>query len=109
MYSDRALADMLAAYRGPKARTSLDEATADSANASVLPSSTDLFYFYRQTLEQCAKLSNKGALFDLCAIQKKWLRIYAGRFRCSISRCMAHRFRGCTRIDFEMVGLHKCV
>jgi hypothetical protein len=44
----------------------------------VLPSSTDLFYFYGQSLEQCAKLSTGKALFDLCTLHKKWLRIYAG-------------------------------
>ncbi|KZO91109.1 hypothetical protein CALVIDRAFT_542078 [Calocera viscosa TUFC12733] len=74
---DKALSDMLASYRGTKSRASLDEATSDGNNVTVLPSSTDLFYFYRQILEQCAKLSNKQALFDLCALQKKWLRIYA--------------------------------
>jgi hypothetical protein len=52
----------------------------DSASSpmTVLPSSTDLFYFYGQSLEQCAKLSTGQALFDLCALHKKWLRIYAG-------------------------------
>ena len=45
---------------------------------TVLPSSTDLFLFYGQSLEQCAKLSTGQALFDLCTLHKKWLRIYAG-------------------------------
>jgi len=45
---------------------------------TVLPSSTDLFYFYGQSLEQCAKLSTGRPLFDLCTLHKKWLRIYAG-------------------------------
>lgn len=54
---------------------------ADEANSSpvvVLPSSTELFYFYGQSLEQCAKLSRGSPLFELCNIHKKWLRIYAG-------------------------------
>jgi hypothetical protein len=86
----RALADMLAPHRGtkiskPQPRPSLEarpaaEAADDSGSSSVvvLPSSTELFYFYGQSLEQCAKLSAGKALFDLCAVHKKWLRIYAG-------------------------------
>lgn len=60
-------------------RTSEDapEETND-APVPVLPSSTELFYFYAQNLEQCAKLSTGKPLFDLCKVHKKWLRIYAG-------------------------------
>lgn len=46
----------------------------------VLPSSTELFYFYAQNLEQCAKLSTGKPLYDLCKVHKKWLRIYAGQW-----------------------------
>ena len=84
----RALSDMISAYRGPKSRSSLTlEESSSSTDASspggassppVLASSTDLFYFYGQNLEQCAKLSIKGPLFDLAGVYKKWLRIYAG-------------------------------
>ncbi|KIJ18544.1 hypothetical protein PAXINDRAFT_71265 [Paxillus involutus ATCC 200175] len=91
---DKALADMLAPHRNPKVRSSLDTApkppTANSTPRAslstndepepapiVLPSSTELFYFYAQSLEQCAKLSTGQALFDLCGVQKKWLKIYA--------------------------------
>ncbi|KAF8070050.1 Vps53-like protein [Lyophyllum atratum] len=84
---DKVLADMLAPHRRSKAgkappRPSLDAPGAepdstDDAPILVLPSSTDLFYFYAQSLEQCAKLSTGQALFDLCALHKKWLRIYA--------------------------------
>lgn len=69
---------MLAPYRGTKARSSLDMAAGSESSAAVLPSSTELFYFYGQNLEQCAKLSTKGPLFDLCTLHRKWLRIYAG-------------------------------
>lgn len=55
-----------------------------SSATIVLPSSTDLFYFYAQSLEQCAKLSTGQALFDLCTVHKKWLRIYAGKLWTSI-------------------------
>lgn len=73
---------MLSQYRGPAARKSIDLAASANAEDSeapptVLPSSTELFYFYGQNLESCAKLSNKRLLFDLCALWKKWLRIYA--------------------------------
>ncbi|KAJ2922569.1 hypothetical protein H1R20_g14519, partial [Candolleomyces eurysporus] len=63
---DKALTDMLAPHRGGKAykppRTSVDkeeEGDSESSPLAVLPSSTELFYFYAQTLDQ------------------KWLRIYA--------------------------------
>lgn len=79
---------MLAPHRKGQAlrttpRESLDvnvEGTDDtnSSMALVLPSSTELFYFYGQSLEQCAKLSRGSPLFDLCNVHKKWLRIYAG-------------------------------
>ncbi len=42
--------------------------------AAFLP---ELFYFYRQTLEQCARLSNKEPLRDLYEVYRKWLRVYA--------------------------------
>jgi len=75
----RALSDMLAPYRSAaRSRTSIDPAAAD-ASASVLPSSTELFYFYGQNLDQCAKLSTGKPLFDLCTLHRKWLRIYAGK------------------------------
>ncbi|KAK7045611.1 Vacuolar protein sorting-associated protein 53 [Paramarasmius palmivorus] len=86
---DKALSDMLAPHRKSKVakatpRASLETtATAEDAedNSSspmiVLPSSTELFYFYGQSLEQCAKLSTGQPLFDLCNIHKKWLKIYA--------------------------------
>ncbi|KIK69081.1 hypothetical protein GYMLUDRAFT_214055 [Collybiopsis luxurians FD-317 M1] len=84
---DRALSDMLAPHRKGKGlkstpRVSLEtsDAQEDGDNSSpvfVLPSSTELFYFYGQSLEQCAKLSRGSPLFDLCNVHKKWLRIYA--------------------------------
>ncbi|KAF9073619.1 Vps53-like protein [Rhodocollybia butyracea] len=85
---DKALSDMLAPHRkGAKtlkntARPSLDTLgpgaeDADETNSSpvvVLSSSTELFYFYGQSLEQCAKLSRGSPLFELCNIHKKWLQ-----------------------------------
>ncbi|OJT15430.1 Vacuolar protein sorting-associated protein 53 -like protein [Trametes pubescens] len=79
---DRVLSDMLAQYRGPRSRTSLEATSGapEDDNAPpvlVLPSSTELFYFYAQTLDQCAQLFTGQPLYDLCSLFKKWLRIYA--------------------------------
>ncbi|KAI0358545.1 hypothetical protein OH77DRAFT_1420941 [Trametes cingulata] len=80
---DKILSDMLAQYRGPKSRSSLEATSVSSASDDaappvlVLPSSTELFYFYAQTLDQCAKLFTGQPLYDLCGLFKKWLRIYA--------------------------------
>lgn len=45
--------------------------------SAVLPSSTELFYFYREALERCAKLSTRQPLLDLCKVYRKWLKTYA--------------------------------
>ncbi|KAG8929172.1 Vacuolar protein sorting-associated protein 53 [Tulasnella sp. 417] len=83
---DKALSDMLAPFRGAtRSRQSIDSATGSGGTSSegerhavmVLPSSTELFYFYGQTLEQCAKLFTGKPLFDLANLHKKWLGIYA--------------------------------
>ncbi|KDN51377.1 hypothetical protein K437DRAFT_254784 [Tilletiaria anomala UBC 951] len=83
---DKTLAEMMSAYRragpinprsgsGSEGHASADPGEPDQH--TVLPSSTELFYFYRQTLEQCALLSNRKPFRDLCSVFKKWLRIYA--------------------------------
>ncbi|KAH8119366.1 Vps53-like protein, partial [Phellopilus nigrolimitatus] len=79
---NKVLSDMLAPYRGRKTRTSLDAVPSSSSEASttpsiVLPSSTELFYFYGQILEQCSKLFAGKPLLDLANLQKKWLKIYS--------------------------------
>ena len=77
---------MLSQYRGSKSRSSLESAAPGSSDddgathALVLPSSTELFYFYAQNLDQCAKLFTGQPLYDLSQLHKKWLRIYAGMF-----------------------------
>ena len=75
-----ALSDMLSSYRGPNSRTSIDGNAPEQLGATVLPSSTELFYFYAQTLDQCSKFTTGPALYDLVQVFKKWLRIYAGEF-----------------------------
>nr|VWO97163.1 Chloride channel protein [Ganoderma boninense] len=81
---DKILSDMLSQYRGSKSRPSLEAMSTSSSGDDegatpvlVLPSSTELFYFYAQTLDQCARLFTGQPLYDLCALFKKWLRIYA--------------------------------
>ena len=81
---DKALAGMLSQYRGSKSRSSLEASSSRSStdddavpHALVLPSSTELFYFYAQNLNQCAKLFTGQPLYELCQLHKKWLRIYA--------------------------------
>lgn len=54
-----------------------DENSKNGHQNTVSPSSTELFYFYRQMLEQCARLSNREPFRDLCAVYKKHLRNYA--------------------------------
>ncbi|KAH9839198.1 Vps53-like protein [Rhodofomes roseus] len=80
---DKALSDMLSQYRGSKSRSSLEAASTrtsidDSAPpVLVLPSSTEMFYYYRQTLDQLSSLFTGQPLYDLCSLHKRWLRIYA--------------------------------
>ncbi|KAJ7268661.1 Vps53-like protein [Mycena haematopus] len=82
---DKALADMLGPHRNrrgvktPKPSLDVEHDIPDDDNKTVmvLPSSTELFYFYGQSLEQCAKLSTGKPLFNLSTLHKKWLRIYA--------------------------------
>ncbi|KAJ3298080.1 Vacuolar protein sorting-associated protein 53 [Borealophlyctis nickersoniae] len=64
---DKALSGLMETYR---ARPILSE------EESVLASSTDLFYSYRQTLVQFSKLSTRKPFLDLCKMFGKWLRVY---------------------------------
>lgn len=49
----------------------------DFSPQSVIPSSIELFQFYRVTLAQCAKLSTGTKLLDLSRIFAKYLDLYA--------------------------------
>jgi vacuolar protein sorting-associated protein 53 len=70
---------MMATYRVPKPRSSQeDQANKEDDSQGVLTSSGDLFYFYAQTMEQCAKYTTGRPLYDLFIVFKKWLKIYAG-------------------------------
>lgn len=75
---DKAIADMLSQYRGARSRTSLDNTLAETETAgpTVLPSSTELFYFYGQTLDQCARYTSGEPLVRLGKVFAKWLKVY---------------------------------
>ncbi|WVW84018.1 hypothetical protein I302_106045 [Kwoniella bestiolae CBS 10118] len=77
---DRAIADMLSAYRGPRSRSSMEGVMQQESDAPVpiiLPSSTELFYFYGQTLEQCNKYTKGDPMRKLSKVFAKWLKIYS--------------------------------
>ncbi|MBW0469863.1 hypothetical protein O181_009578 [Austropuccinia psidii MF-1] len=75
---DNALSEMFNNFRSklPKPATFSDVAL-DDRPAAIIPSSMELFYFYRSTLDQCASLSNKAPFLDLCQVYKKWLKVYS--------------------------------
>ncbi|WVF71249.1 hypothetical protein IAT40_006051 [Kwoniella sp. CBS 6097] len=77
---DRAISDMLSAYRGSRSRSSMEGALqteTDTPVPTVLPSSTELFYFYGQTLEQCEKYTKGEPMRKLSRVFAKWLKIYS--------------------------------
>ena len=89
---------MLAPHRGKKSRTSLEENTSENPSV-VLPSSTELFYFYGQTLEQCSKLFTGKPLFDLSTLFRKWLRLYAEDvLTASLKRSLTNYRHYCSRL-----------
>jgi hypothetical protein len=54
---------------------------AEGVGPTVLPSSTELFYFYGQTLDQCAKYTNGEAMAKLSQVFGKYLKVYCGMSR----------------------------
>lgn len=78
---DRALAEMIQTFRSQGSRTSMDEGKpsglTENQHHTVLPSSTELFYFYGQVLEQCARLSTREPFRDLTHVYEKHLQSYA--------------------------------
>ena len=70
---DRQLSTMIPSYRQQPARPPDEEFTAQS----VIPSSVELFHFYRITLAQCAKLSTGSRLVELSQTFAKYLDAYA--------------------------------
>ena len=52
---------------------------ASAEGGTVLPTSADLFVFYKKCLVQCASLSTGAALMDLCVVFRKYLKEYCTR------------------------------
>ncbi|KAH8154341.1 uncharacterized protein LAJ45_02109 [Morchella importuna] len=67
---DKQLSNMIPSYRAAPLRPPDEDVT-------VLPSSIELFHFYRITLAQCAKLSTGSKLLDLSKTFAKYLDEYA--------------------------------
>ena len=44
---------------------------------TIVSSSTDLFYFYRQTLQNFSQFSNRKSLLELGKLFGKWLKAFA--------------------------------
>ncbi|KAL6704743.1 Vacuolar protein sorting-associated protein 53 [Coniothyrium glycines] len=69
---DKQLATLIPKYRGEPLRNKEE----DFSHQSVIPSSTELFHFYRITLAQCAKLSTGTRLLELSTTFAKYLDLY---------------------------------
>ncbi|ORX65032.1 hypothetical protein K493DRAFT_232156 [Basidiobolus meristosporus CBS 931.73] len=67
---EKSLSEMFGNFRNKESEADTDP------SITVFSSSTDLLYFYRETLSQCAKLSNRKPMFDLSKVFAKWLDIY---------------------------------
>ncbi len=70
---DRQLAQMIPKYRNQPLIAHDEEFSAQA----VIPSSIELFHFYKTTLAQCAKLSTGERLLDLSSTLAKYLDQYA--------------------------------
>jgi hypothetical protein len=84
----------------------------DAPVPTVLPSSTELFYFYGQTLEQCGKYTTGEPMRRLAKVFAKWLKIYSGVSAESEEREVSPEFpKVLTLLPDEVLlaGLKKCV
>lgn len=70
---DKQLASLIPKYR----QQPLKPPDEEFDSHIVIPSSTELFTFYRHSLQQCAKLSTGGSLADLAGVFAKYLDQYA--------------------------------
>ncbi|WAQ85678.1 hypothetical protein PtA15_6A306 [Puccinia triticina] len=75
---DSTLSDMFNQFRSsiPKLSDFVDVRLDDRPSA-ILPSSMELFHFYRSTLDRCAALTTRKPFLELCKIYKKWLKVYS--------------------------------
>jgi len=70
---DKQLATMIPKYRNQPLLPEDEE----FSSQAVIPSSIELFHFYKTTLAQCAKLSTGERLLDLSKTLAKYLDVYA--------------------------------
>lgn len=76
-YQDKQLSLKFAQFKAPPPpKQALDEQEPDP---TVLPSSADLFIFYRQILAQTSKLSTRDPLVNLSKLFAKWLDTYCSQ------------------------------
>lgn len=76
-HQDRQLSLKFAQYKAPPAPSS--DGANDNPEPTVLPSSADLFIFYRQILAQTAKLSTGEPLYNLSKLFAKWLDTFCNQ------------------------------
>ncbi|KAI5858605.1 Vps53-like protein [Tricharina praecox] len=74
---EKTLSQMIPQYRSQPLRPPNSPEEDFNPASSVLPSSIELFHFYRQTLAQCAKLSTGAKLLELSRIYGRCLDEYA--------------------------------
>lgn len=79
-HQDKQLAIKFQQFRAPPApKNNENGETEQEADPTVLPSSADLFIFYRQILAQTAKLSTSEPLLNLSKLFAKWLDTYCNQ------------------------------
>lgn len=95
-----ALSDMFNQFRSSIPKLSdFVHARPDDRPSAILPSSMELFHFYRSTLDRCAALTTRKPFLDLCEIYKKWLKIYSEEIlSASLSGAMAAHVNGTSGI-----------
>lgn len=69
-YQDRQLGQKLREFRSPQPIDPSD-------NVEVIPSSADLFIYYRQALAQMVKMSTGAPLLRLSRVFARWLSVYS--------------------------------
>lgn len=80
---NRSLGEMMEKYKSTPISTNI---TAGSDDEGLIPSSTDLFYSYRQTMIQFARFSTGKPFLDLSRMFGKWLREYANYLTLKLPR-----------------------
>lgn len=76
-YQDKQLAEIFQRFKAPPAPKNFENGEQEQdPDPTVLPSSADLFIFYRKVFAQTAKLSTGEPLYNLSKLFAKWLDVY---------------------------------